>query len=149
MQCGTQQSFVCGLHALSIGLLSVTTSICRDFSDEWVREHLCKLQRQSEQLVNSFEVPLKEFVRAVKSAKSVITDRSTALGLLQQVPLLLQCLYMVHSDLFMCTGISVIVKHAGVFSQRHVCKRQCQPETPVMHCLIVKVLCLDCRRELM
>lgn len=43
------------------------------------------LQKQSEQLVNSFEAPLKEFVRAVKSAKSVITDRSTALGLLQQV----------------------------------------------------------------
>ena len=43
------------------------------------------LQKQSEQLVNNFEAPLKEFVRAVKSAKSVITDRSTALGLLQQV----------------------------------------------------------------
>ena len=43
------------------------------------------LQKQSEQLVSSFEAPLKEFVRAVKSAKSVMTDRSTALGLLQQV----------------------------------------------------------------
>ena len=43
------------------------------------------LQKQSEQLTSSFEAPLKEFVRAVKSAKSVMTDRSTALGLLQQV----------------------------------------------------------------
>lgn len=43
------------------------------------------LQKQSEQLITTFEAPLKEFVRAVKSAKSVMTDRSTALGLLQQV----------------------------------------------------------------
>ena len=43
------------------------------------------LQKQSEQLMTTFEAPLKEFVRAVKSAKSVMTDRSTALGLLQQV----------------------------------------------------------------
>jgi len=35
--------------------------------------------------MTTFEAPLKEFVRAVKSAKSVMTDRSTALGLLQQV----------------------------------------------------------------
>ncbi|KAL3151971.1 hypothetical protein ABBQ32_001094 [Trebouxia sp. C0010 RCD-2024] len=42
-------------------------------------------QKQSEQLTSSFEAPLKEFVRAVKSAKAVMTDRSTALGLLQQV----------------------------------------------------------------
>lgn len=48
------------------------------------------VQKQSEQLVNSFEAPLKEFVRAVKSAKSVISDRSTALALLQQV-LLTSC----------------------------------------------------------
>lgn len=41
-------------------------------------------QKQSEQLMTTFEAPLKEFVRAVKSAKSVMTDRSTALGLLQQ-----------------------------------------------------------------
>lgn len=41
-------------------------------------------QKQAEQLISSFEAPLKEFVRAVKSAKSVMTDRSTALGLLQQ-----------------------------------------------------------------
>lgn len=46
--------------------------------------HVC-LQKQSEQLMTTFEAPLKEFVRAVKSAKSVMTDRSTALGLLQQV----------------------------------------------------------------
>ncbi len=53
-----------------------------------VRTHLFLyvwLQKQSEQLMTTFEAPLKEFVRAVKSAKSVMTDRSSALGLLQQV----------------------------------------------------------------
>ena len=99
--------------------------------------------------MNSFEVPLKEFVRAVKSAKSVITDRSTALGLLQQVPMLLQCLHMLHSALFTCTGISVVVSHAGVVSQRHICKARCQPETPAMHCLLCQgdMLLLQARAD--
>ena len=52
---------------------------------EKLHSWLVWLQKQAEQLISSFEAPLKEFVRAVKSAKSVMSDRSTALGLLQQV----------------------------------------------------------------
>ena len=43
----------------------------------------CRGTRTSWRL--NFEAPLKEFVRMVKSAKSVMQDRSTALTTLQQV----------------------------------------------------------------
>ena len=58
--------------------------LCRLAPTRW-STFCIAMQKQSENLLNSFEAPLKEFVRAVKSAKSVMTDRSTALGLLQQV----------------------------------------------------------------
>ena len=43
------------------------------------------LQEQAEQLENSFEAPLKEFVRLVKAAKHVIADRAAALHTLHTV----------------------------------------------------------------
>jgi hypothetical protein len=46
---------------------------------------VCLLQEQAEALVSSFEAPLKEFVRLVKSAKAVMADRSSALQAAHQV----------------------------------------------------------------
>ena len=43
------------------------------------------LQEQAEELLSSFEAPLKEFVRLVKSAKNVMADRSSALQAMHQV----------------------------------------------------------------
>lgn len=49
------------------------------------------LQEQADALSLSFEEPLKEAVRNVRSAKSVTADRSNALAMLQQVgPLAVQ-----------------------------------------------------------
>ena len=44
------------------------------------------LQEQADALLVSFEAPLKEFVRLVKSAKAVMNDRSNALHAVHQVP---------------------------------------------------------------
>jgi len=44
------------------------------------------VQEQAEALISSFEAPLKEFVRLVKSAKAVMADRSSALQAAHQVP---------------------------------------------------------------
>lgn len=41
-------------------------------------------QEQAEELLSSFEAPLKEFVRLVKSAKTVMADRSSALQAMHQ-----------------------------------------------------------------
>lgn len=43
------------------------------------------MQEQAEELLSSFEAPLKEFVRLVKSAKTVMNDRSAALQAVHQV----------------------------------------------------------------
>lgn len=43
------------------------------------------MQEQAEELLSSFEAPLKEFVRLVKSAKTVMNDRSSALQAVHQV----------------------------------------------------------------
>ena len=41
------------------------------------------MQRQSEELANSFEAPLKEAVRAVKACQAVMADRAQALQAVQ------------------------------------------------------------------
>lgn len=41
------------------------------------------VQEHADSLIFSFEAPLKEYVRMVKSAKSVMADRSLALSTLQ------------------------------------------------------------------
>ena len=43
----------------------------------------CLAQEHADSLTFSFEAPLKEYTRMVKSAKAVMADRSLALGTLQ------------------------------------------------------------------
>ncbi len=43
----------------------------------------CAAQEHADHLTFSFEAPLKEYVRMVKSAKAVMADRSLALSTLQ------------------------------------------------------------------
>ena len=43
----------------------------------------CAVQEHADSLTFSFEAPLKEYVRMVKSAKAVMADRSLALSTLQ------------------------------------------------------------------
>ena len=64
------------------------------------------MQVQTDALNTSFEAPLKEFVRMVKSAKGVMADRSAALQTLHQV-LILMVLLLTQpiSLLFPCVHI--------------------------------------------
>ena len=71
----SQDQYLC-THCLSTRCQSSTISVLVDFS---------KVQIQAEALLVSFEAPLKEFVRLVKSAKSVMNDRSSALQSVHQV----------------------------------------------------------------
>ena len=48
---------------------------------------MSNVQEQADALSLSFEEPLKEAVRNVRSAKATIADRSNALAVLQQVGL--------------------------------------------------------------
>lgn len=75
------------------------------------------MQEQADALSLSFEEPLKEAVRNVRSAKSVTADRSNALAMLQQVrPVSLQL-----ADFWHTSAESVGLKHGvlGILKRHH------------------------------